>query len=364
MKIIFQWMMYLSLGFLPWSLQGLSFTIQDLGTLALEESVASGINNHNVIVGRMTEVDGTLKNFIWHPERGLISLPCTSSYQLPLINNHHQMVNLFWHRKTYWLARATRSKHLCILQNDGTYEDIGAPQQWKMQVLDDWQQSSTFYDEKELGILSFNDHQEVLIANSSKLNKATQFAVWQGGAFKDIDPNILKIAYRMNNQSMILGRQWVETQRGNIPVLVLYDLNQGTTLPIMRDTDLINREFNDQGQVIVTHVLKDKKIFKGLLWDALEQDVIELEDLIPIALNNRNQVVGYKTSQVQKENLVLLLWDNGEVTNINKIIGIGKEDCLWSEVTSVQGINDNGYIIGQGIFDGKKHAFVLIPFED
>ncbi|WP_068469825.1 hypothetical protein [Candidatus Protochlamydia phocaeensis] len=361
MKKIIQWTIGFVLGCLPWHLQGLNFIIQDLGTLTADESYATAINNQNAVVGYAKTGD-QVSDFIWQLDSGLTLLPFSSSYQLPLINNHNQVACLFWHRTNYWFFTNKRTKHVYIFNPDGSYQDIGAPKQWKMQELEDWQQSSG-WDNKELKILTINDKQQILLANSHDLNKATQFAIWQNGVFQDVDPNFISTAYSMNNQGLILGRRWIKDDNSNIPMLVLYDPAQGTVTDIMKDVNIARRELNDQGQVIIFQSIKNQSIYKGFLWDP-QQGLIALEDFAPLAINNCNQIIGFQISELQSQKIVSLLWNQGEIIPLNLLIGLDQAESLWSEIEFLTGINDNGYIIGQGQFDGKRHAFVLIPSGD
>lgn len=100
------------------------------------------------------------------------------------------------------------SKHLYLSQPEGCIRDIGASTQWQIQELSDWQAPS-LWDNKELGIVAFNDLQQILVANHVEVHKATQFALWQNGSFKAIDSEVLAIPYAMNNQGVILGRKWM-----------------------------------------------------------------------------------------------------------------------------------------------------------
>ncbi|MGZ3634147.1 MAG: hypothetical protein ACXWM7_07810 [Parachlamydiaceae bacterium] len=55
-----------------------------------------------------------------------------------------------------------------------------------------------------------------------------------------------------------------------------------------------------------------------------------------------------------------LLWTPEGILSLNDLLDIGALEFLWSEIITLRAINDNGYIIGQGIVDGKQHGFVLI----
>lgn len=357
MKIIFQWVIGVFLGVLPLNLQGLDYVLQDLGTLATEESHVTGINNQNVVVGYSKQA-GSVNDFIWKPNEGLIFLP-HPNYQSPFINNLNQVVSIFWHRTNYWFADNFCSKHIYIYDN-GFLQDLGSPEQWEIQKLIWWKTPSGYWDNKELGVLAFNDDQQVLVANAKQFNKATRFAIWQNGAFKEIDSNIISNAYGMNNQGLILGRKWLLKENVNTPMLVLYNPIDGTIVEITKDVNIINRKLNNQGQVIILQGLKNPEEWKGFLWDS-ESGVTELEDFAPFELNNCNQIIGFQISEFQNKKFVPLMWTPSEVISLTQFIESSNFDSIWSEVVSLDGINDNGYIIGQGLFDGRIHAFVLTP---
>jgi len=349
------------LGILPLNLKGFDFAIQDLGTLTTNESIVSGINNQNTIVGYSKQADYA-NDFMWKANNGLTFLPYTtyqSPYQSPCINNLNQVVSIFWHRTNHWFANNTRSKHIYIYDN-GQLQVIAPPKHWKSERLEDWQNSSYSFYNQDLGILAFNNNQQILIANAPVSHKATRFAIWQNATFTEIDSNIINDAYGMNNEGVILGRKWIQKENINIPMLVLYNPKDGTIVEITKDVNIINRKLNDQGQVIIFQALKNPVGFKGSLWDP-ERGLIELENFGPIALNNCNQIIGLKISEFQNNKIVPLMWTPSEVIPLTQFIESNDLESIWSEITSIDGINDNGYIIGHGLFDGKKHAFVLVP---
>ncbi len=74
------------------------------------------------------------------------------------------------------------------------------------------------------------------------------------------------------------------------------------------------------------------------------------------------KIAGFSLSEYTKnDKFVPLLWTPSEVVSLNQFAGFGSPDSVWTKVTLINGINDNGYIIGRGVFDYHKHAFVLIP---
>lgn len=345
--IVHSIMVFLAWG-LPLYMQGVEYIVQDVGTVTAAESHVTGINHQNSVVGYIQE-GGITSDFIWTQDSGLFLLPHLH-YQSPLINNSNHVVNIFWHLTNYWFATNIRSKHIYIYDN-GLSQDIGAPDQWEIQQLEEWKTPS-IWDNKNLGIVAFNDNQQILVANAKQSSKATQFAIWQNGVFQKIDADVIAHAYDMNNQGIILGRKWVESGCLAVPALVLYNPTTGSIVEIMSDLNLMTRKLNDQGQVIACESLY-RIDPKGFLWDP-EKGLVELKDMLPIAFNNLNQIVGLQTSKLDSKKIPLLLWDSGEPSPI-----VLQETGI--ELLSIKAINDNGYMIGDGLFDGKEHGFMLIP---
>ena len=340
------------LGLLPLNLLGQNYTLQDLGTLPADESYALTINNQNSILGFIKQA-GSTRDFIWKANEGLVFLP--HHYQLPLMNNHNQVTGIFWHKTNNWIFNNTISKHFYIYHNNAFLQDLGAPTQWKMQELQEWQTTS-IWDKKDLEIVAFTDHQQILISNLDQ-NNTTKLVLWENGAFNDIDPSVIDIAYAMNNQGSILARKWVKHGSINVPMLVLYNPKEGICIEIMKDINLLRRKMNDLGQVIVFQVKESNG--RGFLWDP-NKGLLELEDFAPVAFNNCNQIVGFQMAALQNKKTIPLMWTSGEFVSLPQL-GLNDAESLWSEVISLHGINDDGYIIGQGVCDGKKHAFVLVP---
>lgn len=309
MKIIIQNLIGIFICLLPLNVQGVEYLLQDLGTLAADESYVSGINNQNAIVGYMKQAKET-SNFIWEQDKGLIFLP-HPHYQAPLINKHNQVVDIFWYKTDYWVATNMFSKHIYLFDN-GHVQDLGAgPKQWKLQEIEEGWKTPSVWDEKDLGIVAFNDLQQILIANNKYLSFATRYAIWQKGEFKEVDEGVIDYAYAMNNQGVILARKWIKKNNTNIPMLVLYNPVDNNIVEITEDLDFGNRKLNDLGQVILVQIraaaIKDvpPKI-KGFLWDP-EKGLTELEDFAPVVFNNCGQMIGLQISQLLDKKIVPLL---------------------------------------------------------
>lgn len=341
----------------PLNLVGAHYQIKDLGTLSHNHSLASGINNDNVIVG-MTE-STTNFNYIWNPNNGLILLPYITTYQSPYINNKNEIVGLYWHKTNYWFFGNKSSKHIFLLRPDGFFQDLETPSKWDRQLLAGSEDSFKVWDKKEIGIIDFNDRGQILIGNSYVFRKMTEFAIWEEGEFKYLEKDGLEVAYGINNEGVLLGRKCLS--EGSIPMLVLYDPENNTTQVVGEADSFSYGVHNDEGQVALLQMNFELHIVKGFVWDICN-GLVELNNFVPIDLNNRGQMIGVQARKNGNvEEIIPSIWKEGEVINLIDDLKIGEDDSPWSKIEVLTSINDNGYIIGQGVYNDKKHAFVLIP---
>ena len=79
-----------------------------------------------------------------------------------------------------------------------------------------------------------------------------------------------------------------------------------------------------------------------------------LPDSKASALNDRGQVVG---NAYHKTDEAALLWQNGKVYELNKLVPPGSGWKLQNALV----INNQGWIVGNGIHNGIRRGFVLIP---
>lgn len=335
-----------------WTVQAATdYAIHDLGTLARESSFPTAINNNNLILGVVTEQKKEVK-FIWEAGKELLYIDDSLINYRPKINNNNVIAGIFLRQSKFWLFNDNFFKHITLFNIDGSEpEDIGVPSEWEIKSFASWQTPS-IWDEKDLGLIDYNDRGQLLVANAVDLSKASQFVLWNNGAYVAIDSGALSMAYGINNNGLILGRKWIKDEGHDVPMLVLYNWEKGETFEIMKDINLIRKQLNDAGEVIMTKKIQEDAC-QGFIWD-LQQGLQSLNDFCPIARNNNHQMVGI-------DHDTFYFWDNGELIELNEALNIGRADALWSQIVSISGLNDNGWMIGQGVFDEKKHAFALVP---
>lgn len=335
------------------NLSAAHFTIQDLGTLSTEQSLASGINENNCIAGKVTN-EGVHSDFIWDEANGLTLLDHKTTFHVPLINNQGVLAGIFYYKTEFWFSGNKTSKHIYLRYPDGSFKDIDFPSNWKNTLfIYDWQTFSLY--EKEIGIIGFNDKEQLLLCNSSDRAKATEYAIWEKGKFNYFDKETLDKAYAINNQGIILGRKWINENGKAIPMLVLFDRDNNSYIEIMRDVNIGSQLLNDLSEVAVIQGVKVDN-FKGYYWSA-EKGLMAL-DFLPLAINNRNQMTGLKLFENEA---VPVFWEQGNFINLCEDLKIGESETLWTNIKQISGINDKGRIVGRGEFEGNTHSFMLIP---
>jgi hypothetical protein len=338
------------------NLSAAHFTIQDLGTLSTEQSLVSGINESNLIAGKVTnQGQGADTDFIWDVEHGLTCLAHqTTSYQLPLINNQGTIAGLFWYKTEFWFEKNTTSKHIYLRNADGSFKDIGFPSKWKNDLIEDWQTLSV-WDNKQISLIGFNDKEQLLISNSFNKAKANEYAVWEKGNFYYIEKETLDKAYAINNHGIILGRRWIKENGIAIPMLVLFDRENNSYVEIMKDINLVSVKLNDLGEVIIVQGLKAENL-KGFLWSS-DKGLVPL-NFLPFCMNNQNQIVGIINFENRS---VPVLCDQGALIDLAEDLKIGQPESLWTDIKFFNGINDSGRVVGIGVFEGTTHGFMLVP---
>ena len=173
----------------------------------------------------------------------------------------------------------------------------------------------------------------------------------------------------MNNQGIILGRTLKQVENEVIPMLVLYNPNDGTILEITEDIKLVDMRLNDRGQVIFANGLTAS----GYLWDPI-QGMTHLGDFfMPVCFNNKDQVVGIQSDGAEIRNVKWVMWtpNEGQVqmklddleSSSDEIFIIKTDESeSFNKVIYINAINDNGYMIAQQLCSDKsRKCIVLIP---
>jgi probable HAF family extracellular repeat protein len=164
---------------------------------------------------------------------------------------------------------------------------------------------------------------------------AASAAYWSNGT-QYLFPNTYCSAHDVNNSGQIVAGAF------------LWD--NGTAIPLNPFVDAV--AINDASQVV--GITSDER---AALWSngnvtdigpaLYSGSVSQIFDI-----NNAGQVVGAGLL----DNNSPYLWDNGTVIDLNSLVN----ESGWT-LSKAYGINDLEYIVGEGIFNGQMHAFLLTP---
>lgn len=340
---------------------GVDYYIKDLDALLNETSISNSINNHNIAVGSFK--NGSKKrDFIWDNQNGLSCIPLeeTPLYQRPFINDNNEVVGLYWHRTDYWFSTNECRKHIYIMSADGAIKDIGWPEKWTNKSMASWQ-TPNFWDDKEFMIVAFNNRGDILLANSVESKKISEHAVWSNGSYHYIPNSVLHRVYAINNKGQIIGRKLIKDENGaSIPKLVLYDLQSEQTQVIFNDVDTLKVDLNDKDEVVFTQFISPKEL-KGYYWNPVNGLQV-YNSFSPFAINNKGEMIGLKIDNLEgSEHFIFYHFANGNLTNLKEHLKIGQTDSMWSKIQIVCDINDQGWIVGQGVTNDQTQALVIIP---
>ncbi len=335
-----------------------TFTIQDLGDLRGAETRPSGFSGE-FVVGKVADS----YDFIWTAQDGLQELSHRNSNQMPFINKSGDMVGIFWKKSNHWFWENSWSKSLYLRKADGSFADLKMPSIWDIRSVEEWKigyasekeelfKELSFWDKKDVSILAFNNKGEILLGNSTKIPEVNRFSLWNGELFIELNLPLDRV-YKMDDRGVLLGRKWVKTDQGMAPFLVLYDWRRQETLEeLIPDLHFISRELTQQGQVLLAQEIKGEERLVGLFWDPLE-GWVDVGSFVPFKANRNGQMIGFVNG------LGMALWDRGEVIDLEGALGVGGPQCVWSKITHLLDINDQGDVLGEGIFEGKRHGFLL-----
>ena len=193
--------------------------------------------------------------------------------------------------------------------------------------------------------------------------------VWQDGAMVPL-PTLggsNGAAHAVNSRGQVAGQAENETRDATcgsgseLPQFepVLWEKGEIHKLPtIAGDPDGIVAAINDNGQA-VGNTGDCTGFFHGVRWQdgkAIDLGTLDGMLLVPQAINNRGQVVGFAFSQDDSAFvLVAFLWQNGVATNLGTLPPVEVAPDLFSLAV---GINDKGQIVGDSCDAESCRAFL------
>ena len=331
------------------------YTVTDLGSLGGEESAAAGLNNRGQIVGgadtaaRGKGPEYITYVFLW--ENGQMR-------RLPALNGSH--------------AYATAINDAGQMAGAYTADPLKAS----------FQAARFFGNQIQLlggfpaTVRGFSLSQAAAINNRGQLAGVSnnQAFFWANGKLRRLVP---PAGFR-TSEARTLSDTGLTAGKGERPVggatrshALLWTATGAAkdlgVLPGYKDS--IARAINSKGQVAGwvsrTQGTPGRRLtfhYQAFLWQNGKMrglgSIPRIPDSKAAAINDRGQIVGNAYSQTGKmTDEAALLWQNGHVYELAALL---PPHSGW-QLQSAVGINNHGWIIGNGVHNGIRRAFLLRP---
>lgn len=312
------------------------YTVLDVGTLGGATSEAFGVNRDGWVVGRSDTPEGKRHAFLFFP--GAHAIRADGSY-VGVATGKPSVLDLTPTRPGNSEARA--------INDPGTIVGSIDTEAGKQAAL--WHGTS----ETILGpdeAYSINNRGQVGGVNilwQTDLGKAVPATPFVG--------ETLFYVYGLDRTGRAVGAE-------------LFDDTHGTTRPFLRDGGKFQTlaqpvskaapaaayAINSTGQVVGA----DGR--QAFLWQGGKLTYLSgpaVRSSIAYALNDEGQIVGQADVSLRDQSLRAVLWQNGTMTDLNKVIDARSG---WT-LEEARGINERGQICGTGTFGGRCDAFLITP---
>jgi len=337
-----------------------SYKLIDLGLLSYDASVVTGINNRGQVTGVYVK-DSKHYVFFWDK-----TLKCTRVYNADgaKINNNSNIFGSYLAEKCYSSASSSYCFHAGEqrqifswhpIQSD-KYQSLGSPL-----TIDFRDFALTIWDTNDIDQVLVMDTDVIDLQKARKTRgQGIQTWVYHNGVFNLLKSEKITGALRINNNSKILAWHYVMDGWFCSKVeTVIYDYNTKETKVLDFEDSAYGMDINDKNQVV--GVFFDQGQVKGFFGDPQGSDFIVLDNIQAKSVNNRGQILGTFSSGANKDKYVI--WDQGKETKLSEISLVDNEGHLWQSLDTLVDINDQGQIIGEGIYKGKSLSFLLEPVE-
>jgi len=340
-------------------LSGSTYQLTNLGLHKYSFSKVTSINNNDYICGHL--LDGIVPNIFVLDEKKQLAIRNETLRSLRFIINNSNAVfgSIITHAEDYyWIFNTEtvfRWQNPMLHFQYFHFYYLGAP----------YNQHSTSEVFKRNIVWDANDLGQILIMNNISIKDAAAYInhiwVYDKKSFYKISHIKLDAAIKINNHSQILGIFYTATDGSKIklPNTSIYDFNNKTIQVLDLPGPSIGADINDHGQVVgVCYNIHQKKVM-GFLTES-SGNITFIDNFSPIAINNHEMVIGTYLEGAFKDRPALYI--DGYVYSLTEVVDPTDDTGLtWDSLDAIVDINDKGWIIGNGVIDGKEHGFLLKP---
>ncbi|MCH7905361.1 MAG: DUF3466 family protein [Armatimonadetes bacterium] len=325
MKVMRKYVLILALA-VPLSAAA-QYTIIDLGTLGGDWSGTGGINASGHVVGYSHIPPSISRAFLWR-NGGMFDLGVLPGYDrgdASAVNDSVWVVGVSIRGYEPEERRAT-------LWRGGTITDLGT-------LGGSYSTAS-----------GVNNSGQVV--GSAEPNAGGGHAyLWENGFMTDLGTlpgELFSGAADINEQAQVVGYSYRTDFRA-----VLWENGAITDLGTLGGEDSSAYAINDSAQAVGSSELSPGGSEHAFLWESgVMTDLGTLlgNESSAFDINAAGDVVGWSGRRA-------FLWRNGAMTDLNDLLPTGSG---W-ELRYANGINDAGQIVGQGIINGRYHAYRMTP---
>ena len=333
-----------------------SYMFTDLGTLGGSNSSAAAINNVGQIVGWAdTSGNSALRATLWNgtTTTDLGTLGDGEYSGATAINNSGQIVG-------YSRIATSNSELHATLWSGTTATDLG---------------TLNGTNSYAFGINNSGQVAGYYVGFGAGTYHA---ALWNGAAATDLGTlgGNGSFAYGINNSGLVVGRSNIADGVTQHAVLwgatTITDLGtQGGTYGVNNPYQSVATAINNDGQIAgYARISTSTDNYYAAIWSGATFTVLGGLDgsswsSFANALNNVGQVVGYTyigdgNTMSGSTHKHAVLWNGNTATDLNSFLDASSVSAGWV-LTQANGINDNGWIVGDAIntLTGETHAFQL-----
>ena len=198
--------------------------------------------------------------------------------------------------------------------------------------------------------------------NGNPNNSRYDIVTFEGDTSKSIHLGTRNRGYKVNDLNQILGNDLNDKQ------LFIYDNGEVTRIDKLPGRTSFESPvpfpgaINNLGEVVGT-VLGSGYVYEGFIYSDGVIKNLGKDRISPykIDINDLSQIVFTSSTTATSPSFyyqdTAFIYQNEELTNLNDLV-----DSNWN-ITSAEGINNNGQIVGQATFQGQNRGVILNPIQ-